>query len=170
MSVSFSRLGRFSVIISSNKFSAPFSHFSFWCPHNENVSMIDTVSSILKTIPIFFLIFSSLFCSAWVISTILSVHWSVPLYHAIYFWFLLVYFLFQVLYSSALFGSSLYFLFVKLLTMFIHSSPKFIEHFLTITMNCSLGRLLISSLISSSFGVFVLFFCLEHVLLSSYFV
>ena len=37
------------------------------------------------------------FCSAWVISTTLSVHWSFPLYHLIYCWFLLVYFVFQLL-------------------------------------------------------------------------
>ena len=37
--------------------------------------------------------------------------------------------LFQLLYSSALFGYFLYFsLFVKLLTMFFHSSPEFLEH------------------------------------------
>lgn len=36
-------------------------------------------------------------------------------------------FLFQLLYSSALFGS-FYFLFVKLFTVFGHSSPVFIEH------------------------------------------
>lgn len=34
----------------------------------------------------------------------------------------------ELLYFLALFGPSLYFLFVKLLTVFIHSFPKYIEH------------------------------------------
>ena len=33
-----------------------------------------------------------------------------------------------LLYASPLFDSSLYFLFVKLVTGFIHSSPKFVKH------------------------------------------
>lgn len=39
-SVSFSRLGNFLAIISSNKTSGP---FSFWEPHDVNVSLFDVV-------------------------------------------------------------------------------------------------------------------------------
>ena len=46
MPVSFSRLGNFSAIMSSNMFSAPFSLFSFWDPCNVNISALDVVSEI----------------------------------------------------------------------------------------------------------------------------
>ena len=46
MSVSFPRLVKFSDIISSNKFSVPFSPFSACNPYNENVSTFYTISEV----------------------------------------------------------------------------------------------------------------------------
>ena len=61
MSVSFPSFGKFSAIISSNMFSAPFlSLFSFWDSYNANVSMLDVVSEVSNS-PHFFLFFFSFF-------------------------------------------------------------------------------------------------------------
>lgn len=46
MSVVFLRLGEFTAIISSTKFSAPFSHFSFCNSYNVNVNMLYLVSEV----------------------------------------------------------------------------------------------------------------------------
>ena len=70
-----------------------------------------------------------------------------------------MYFLFQ-LYSSALFGSSLYFLTVEILTVFIHSSSDFIEHLYDPYLELILGRLLISTF----FPQIMSFLYLEHIL------
>lgn len=47
-SVSFPRLEKFSVIMSSNMFSVPYSLFSFWDPYEVNVSTFDVVLEIAK--------------------------------------------------------------------------------------------------------------------------
>ena len=73
MSISFTRLGKFSAIVSSDRFSASLSlslslFFQDLC--NVNVSTPDVVPEVSQTILIVFLFFS--FCYAkWVISTIL---------------------------------------------------------------------------------------------------
>ena len=43
LTISFSNLVKFSVTISSNTFSGPFSLFSFWDPYNVNVSAFNVV-------------------------------------------------------------------------------------------------------------------------------
>ena len=69
----------------------------------------------------------------WVSLPYLWVHWSFLLLHVVWYWFLLVYFSVQLLYSSALWfivNSFLYFfyLFVEVFTVFIQSSPKRGKH------------------------------------------
>ena len=49
MSVSFPRLGRFSAISSSNKFSVPLYLFLFWNSYNTNAIMSDEVSEFPKS-------------------------------------------------------------------------------------------------------------------------
>ena len=46
MSVSFPRLGKSSVIVSSNMSSGPFSLFSFLDPFHSNVRILDVVSEV----------------------------------------------------------------------------------------------------------------------------
>lgn len=48
MSASFPRLGKFSAIISSDKFSAPFSLSSFWDRCNANIDFLGIVLSVLS--------------------------------------------------------------------------------------------------------------------------
>ena len=135
MSVSFPGLGKFSAIISSNKFSASF----FLSSSSTSIKWM-LVHLILsqRSLQIFWLkkIFF-LVQLVWFSLLYLLIHWFITLYHLIYSWFLQLYFLFQLLYSSALIGFSLYFLtLVKLCTMFIHSSPEFVvqlyDHYLEI--------------------------------------
>ena len=81
-----------------------FSLFSFWDLYDVNVSMLDVVPEVSYTALIFYNFF--FFCLSWVISSILS--FSPLIYSSvssIYSWFIRVYFLFQLLYFSALFGS-----------------------------------------------------------------
>ena len=86
----------------------------------------------------------------------LSVHWSVPLYHLICCWFLLVYFFLLVIVSFALFGSPLYFLTLLEASTFSLSlssfCPSSLRTFVIIALDSLLGRSLISTLLSS-FGV-----------------
>ena len=44
LSLFFPRLGKFSSIISSNGFSAPFFFFFFWDPYNVTINMLDVIS------------------------------------------------------------------------------------------------------------------------------
>ena len=46
------QVGKFSRIISSNKFSAPFSLFSFWDPYDKNVIVLDGVTEFPKCVPV----------------------------------------------------------------------------------------------------------------------
>ena len=110
MSVSFAKLGKFSDIISSSRFSVPFSLSLFSSSGTLVIQMLVCLtqrslklSHCLK----FFFLFTvlirwfSLFC--------LPDCWSV-LHPLICYWFILVYFSFQLLYPSVLIGSFLYFL------------------------------------------------------------
>ena len=75
-----------------------------------------------------FQIISSFCFSAWMIFTTLSCRLLICSSHLLICSRLcLVYFSFQLLYSSALIGSFVYFLFVEVLTESVHSS-KFAEH------------------------------------------
>lgn len=77
----------------------------------------------------FFFLFSALF--RWVLLPCLLDHWSFLLLHLVCCWTPLIHFSVQLLYSSALwllFDTFLYFLFVDLIPVFIHFSPKFVEH------------------------------------------
>ena len=84
----------------------------------------------------------------------LPVNSSIPLCHLINCWFLLVYFLFQLLYFSV----SVLFLFIfsnsllKILTVFIHSS-EFVGHLYDHYLNSLSCRLLICTSLRSSYGV-----------------
>jgi len=51
MSASFSRLGKFSAIVSSDKFSAPFSLSSFWDPYNLNIYLLNGIPVTPKGCP-----------------------------------------------------------------------------------------------------------------------
>ena len=71
LTASFSILGKFSTIMTSNIFSCPLSLFSFWDPYNVNVGEFNVVPEVSEAIFIsfhsfFFILFFS------VISTILS--------------------------------------------------------------------------------------------------
>ena len=54
MSISFTKLGKFFVVIFSNRFPVFCSHFFFWYPHDVNVGMLEVVPEALYTILIFF--------------------------------------------------------------------------------------------------------------------
>ena len=83
MSVSFYRLGKFSAVISSNMFSAPFPFFLPLGRLNVNVSILDVVSEALK--PSLFVNFFFFFLFRLGDFTILSLRClSVLLYHEIY--------------------------------------------------------------------------------------
>ena len=96
ISVPFHKLGKFSTIISS----VP-------TPSGASVTWIDVVLEVPYTVLLSVTV-SLFFCSAWVISR-RNLCTSVPLHQLIYHRFLLVFFFFfQLLCSSALFGSSLH--------------------------------------------------------------
>ena len=105
VSVSFSRLGTFSAIIYSNKFSAPFSLSSpsgtpkMWMLFHLMLSQMSLKLPLLN----FVFLFATLF--GWVPLPCLSNHWSVLLHPLTCCWFILMYFPFQLLYSSVLIGS-----------------------------------------------------------------
>ena len=86
-------------------------------------------------------------------------HWFVPLYHLIYCWFLLGYFLilaivfFCYVWFFFIFSNS-----VEILTVFIHSSPKFIEHFIFIILNTLSDILLFSTSLHFFSGILLCFF------------
>lgn len=83
------------------------------------------------------------------------------LHHQIY-WFPMLYFSFQLLYSSVLIGSFYGFcLFVDILTEFIHFSPKFIDYFYNHCLTSLFVRLLVSILFN--FFSRVLMFHFEHI-------
>lgn len=121
------RLKEFSVIISLNTFSAPFSLFSplgpLQCKHQDTwyypKDSLKVFTS-LKYSVFFHLVVDFQYCC--------PDCWLILLYHPICCW-LPLYILFPVLHSSALIGSScIFYLFHEFLTMFLHSSPEFKEH------------------------------------------
>ena len=110
-SVFLPKLRKFSVIMSSSIFSAPFSVSS---PRTPTVQML--VCLMLSQMS--FKLFSFLFIFPLVYFSVqlqcfpllcLPACLSIPWYHLIYCWYLLMYFSFQLLYTSSLFVSSLYF-------------------------------------------------------------
>ena len=50
LTISFSILGKFSTIISSNIFSVPFFLFVFWDPYNSNVGVVNVVPEVSETL------------------------------------------------------------------------------------------------------------------------
>ena len=65
--------------------------FSFWDPYNASISVWFCPRGFLNC-PNFFPFFFP-FCSLqWLTLLYLPAHWSIPLYHLVYCWFLLVYF------------------------------------------------------------------------------
>ena len=108
LSVSFPRLGKFSVMTSSNMFSAPFSYSS---PSQTPIIWM-LVGLILSQrclkLSVFLKILFSFFSSACMMCSTLPVPWFVPPYH-LFCWFLLVHFSFYFLDSSPLFGCSFIF-------------------------------------------------------------
>ena len=132
MSVSFYRFGKFSAVISSNMFSAPFP-FSLPLGHfNVNVSILDVVSEALK--PSLFVKFSFFFFFfavqiGWFYYSVSqmficsSVPWNLQLIPSYVFSITVI-----VLSTSDFFFSYSFWLFVEVLTVFIHSSPKFRDH------------------------------------------
>lgn len=97
MSIFFPRLGKFLAVISSTKFSASFCLFSFWHPYYVNVIMLDNkISSVTSTV-----LFFSFCSSVWSLSSLqISDHWSILQHLVIGCWFLLMYFSFQLFFSS----------------------------------------------------------------------
>ena len=109
--VSFLRLGKFLASLSSNIIFALSSLFSFWDVYNANIICLILSQRSLE-LPSFLFSFLSFICSASVISTNLSPRPSlltVPLHHLNCAYFLLVYFSFQLFYSSSLFDFSPYY-------------------------------------------------------------
>ena len=101
ISVSFPRLGKFSVIILSNTFCVLFSLFSFWDPYNVNV--VHIMSQRSHKLSSVFKICFCFCCSDWVVPTILSsrsLKCSSESSHLLLF--PLVYSSFQLTYSSEL--------------------------------------------------------------------
>ena len=68
-----------------------------------------------------------------------------------------VFFIFIVFFTSVYFFS-IFSNSVKLLTVFVYSSPEFVEHLMIIILNSLWVRLLISTLVCSSSGVLSFFF------------
>lgn len=108
MFVSFPRLGKFSAISSSSKFSCPIlSFFSFSDPYNVNVILLDVFSQIpyvIFTFSLFFFLFGSHWVSffvfeftdpyfyfIWSVTEILQCIFSVELYKFYKFWILTPY-------------------------------------------------------------------------------
>ena len=159
------RLGKFSAIMSSNRFSVLFSLSS----HSGTPIMPMLVSLMLSLrslkLSSFFLclyISFSFCCSNWVIAY-LPDHRFVLLHHLICCCFPPVCFSFKLLYSSGLIGS----FFMSSISLLKLSLCSSIQHQMTITLNSLSGGLLISiafSLFSDFF--FSLFFLLEHIPLS----
>ena len=104
-------LGKFSDIMSSSIFSAPFSVSFPRTPIMQMLVCLMLCQMSLKLFSFLFifpLVFFSVQLQCFPLLC-LSACLSVPWYHLIYCWYLLMYFSFQLLYTSCLFVSSLYF-------------------------------------------------------------
>lgn len=112
----------------SNKFSAPFALSSSRDPKKGNVSALMLAYRSVKLSLTLVVIFSFFFFSVWVTFTTLfsrsllcsSISVICCLFPIAYFYFC---------YSSPLIGTSLYFIFVEILSVFIHFSSEFDEQF-----------------------------------------
>ena len=132
-----------------------------------NAGLFD-VPQIPKTVFTFYHFFPPALIG-WVSLPYLWVHWSFLLLHLVWYWFLLVYFSVQLLYSSALWfivNSFLYFFYrcVEVFTVFIHSSPKLGKH--SYYHYCEVEYLLGKSIICF---IKVIFFSLRFHLIVVYF-
>ena len=128
MSASFPRLGKFQSSFIQVIFLPFFSLLSFWHSYNMNGRHLMLPQSSLCYLHLFTTLIW------WVLLSCLWVHSSLLLFHLIFCWIPLMYFPVQLPYSSALwllFGIFKIFsnLFDKVLTVFIHSSSEFREHF-----------------------------------------
>ena len=139
-----------------------FSLFSFHVPCNTNNCALDIVQRSLKLFSFLFIPF--IFFSVWhwwFPLLCLPAPWFIPLYLPSYCFLLLVYFSFQLLYSSYLDVLN-YFLFLKKNSDFsLCASILLMNSFFTfiiITMNSILGRLLASNSLSSSSEVLFCYF------------
>ena len=94
---------------------------------NANIRILNIVPESSQTNLIFLKTFFSLCFTLWFPLLCLPVHWSVPMRPLMFCWFFLMYFLFQ-LYSSALYISFILPTSFLNSSLFIHLSPKFIEH------------------------------------------
>ena len=146
MSVSFTRLGKFSSITSSNNFFCPIlSLLPSRTPITQTLICLILSQRSLKLSSIFFLIFFSFCYSDWVISTLLSsrllIHSSVSLLYRIFHF---SYCIFSYEYFLLMFSNPLLMFIHSSFTEFTHSSPEFSEHFMTIALNSLSGKLLIS--------------------------
>ena len=92
VAISFPMLGKFSTMICSNIFSYPFFNLPLLGPLNSKVGTLNVFPEVSETVLIFFILFS-LFYSASVISTILSVHLSTLLPQLFCYWFPLEFFI-----------------------------------------------------------------------------
>ena len=73
-------------------------------------------------------------------------------------------FLYQLLFSSALFDSSLYFLTVKLFTVLIHSCSEFVEHLYDHYLELFIGIYCFHHFTCCFFWGYILFLTLEHII------
>ena len=152
---------KFSAIISSDIFSGPVSSPS-GIPIMGMLMCHMLPQRSLKTILIFSFFFSVL--QQWFPPLFLPAPWSIPP-HLFCYRFLLVYFPFQLLYSTTLSGWSLYFL--TLLKTFCNFSHPFFPWGRGLSLQSLLSTLswadcFLSPLTELMFGGFILFLCLEH--------
>ena len=130
VSISFTKIGKFSIIVSSNRFSIPCPLSS---PGTLTMQMLVCLMLSRKSLKLTFFSFRY---SSWVFSaTLSSSHRFNLLLHQIYCWILLVYFSLQLLYFLFLsfflwflYPFYAYYLSVEVLIELIHFPPKFIEH------------------------------------------
>ena len=149
--ISFPRFIKFSAIIFANTFSLPFSCLLLG-------PFIMQMLVLLMLSPWSLILFPFIFVHLFSVQLqqfppiCLPACWSIPLYH-------------PILIASKVFTSQFFFFFssnwffihfpklfvknFKLPTLFIQSFPKFFEHLIIIILNCFLGRLLISTSLSS---------------------
>ena len=112
VTISFTRLEKFSAIISSNRFSNPCSLFFFWYSYDANVVAPDVVPKDFRPSSFCKILFTFWY-SVGVLTVILSSKLLTPssaTSNLTCYWFLLVYFSFKILYSLFLTSSFLWFL------------------------------------------------------------
>lgn len=121
VSISFTRLGKFLAIICSNIFSVPFFLSSSGIPIMWILMCLILSQASLDYPFLSIMFFFSFCCSYWMNSTSLfSKLLSFLMHYPISSWFPLLYFLFLLLYFSALIFKKNFF-FVEVLSVFVHS-------------------------------------------------